>query len=230
MARKVNEEEYIQKRTEILKKAYELITTKGFEAMSIKDITSSLNISKGAFYHYFESKEKLLEALAAQLRERVELTLSPIVKDPNLDAIEKLNKFFENVGEWKSDQMEFLLSMIQVWYMDGNAIIRQKLRSQAIKNLSPLMAEIVKQGVDEGVFISNDPEHDGEVLLVLIQGFNDSISKLLMKQSDIDFVTMSIEKIVSAYTNSLERTLGAPNGSICIAKMDRMIQWLQANA
>jgi AcrR family transcriptional regulator len=32
-----------------------LVFTKGFEQMSIQDILDELHISKGAFYHYFDS-------------------------------------------------------------------------------------------------------------------------------------------------------------------------------
>ncbi len=51
------------RRNEILDVAQRLIYTKGYEQMTIQDILSDLQISKGAFYHYFDSKQALLEAI-----------------------------------------------------------------------------------------------------------------------------------------------------------------------
>jgi AcrR family transcriptional regulator len=48
----------------ILKTAFGLFLQKGYKSISIKDIEIATNLSKGAIYHHFESKEKILiEAL-----------------------------------------------------------------------------------------------------------------------------------------------------------------------
>jgi AcrR family transcriptional regulator len=56
MARTVNEQEYAEKRGQILDAAQRLVYTKGYERMTIGDILADLQISSGAFYHYFDSK------------------------------------------------------------------------------------------------------------------------------------------------------------------------------
>lgn len=45
----------------ITEKAMALIKEYGFDAVKITDICKSADISVGAFYHYFESKEKIIE-------------------------------------------------------------------------------------------------------------------------------------------------------------------------
>ena len=45
----------------ILKTAEKLFFERGFDETSIQDILDVLSISKGGFYHYFESKIALLE-------------------------------------------------------------------------------------------------------------------------------------------------------------------------
>ena len=45
-----------ERRNDILDAARRLIYTKGYEQMTIQDILDELGISKGAFYHYFDSK------------------------------------------------------------------------------------------------------------------------------------------------------------------------------
>lgn len=56
MPRVVKEEDYAARRNEILDVARRLVYTKGYEQMSIQDILDALKISKGAFYHYFDSE------------------------------------------------------------------------------------------------------------------------------------------------------------------------------
>ena len=55
MSRIVKEEEYTLRRNDILDTARRLVYTKGYEQMTIQDILDALQISKGAFYHYFDS-------------------------------------------------------------------------------------------------------------------------------------------------------------------------------
>ena len=63
MARAVKEQEYVAKRNGILDAMQRFVYTKGYEQMTIQDILDDLQISKGAFYHYFDSKQAVLEAL-----------------------------------------------------------------------------------------------------------------------------------------------------------------------
>src|SRR4051812_45260767 len=94
MARTIKANEYAEKRSLILDAAQRLVFAKGYERMTIQDILAELRISSGAFYHYFESKPAVLEAFIERIREQTEKPLLPIVNDPHLPAIEKLQGFF----------------------------------------------------------------------------------------------------------------------------------------
>ena len=62
MARVVNEATYTAQRNAIFDDAPGGVEIKGYEQMALVDILGELNISSGAFYHYFDSKPALLEA------------------------------------------------------------------------------------------------------------------------------------------------------------------------
>src|SRR5438270_3185053 len=94
MPRIVKEEEYAGKRNAILDVAQRLVYSKGYEQMTIQDMLDQLQISKGAFYHYFDSKQALLEALIERTKGEVEQLLIPIVHDPHLPALDKLQRVF----------------------------------------------------------------------------------------------------------------------------------------
>src|SRR5215470_14150869 len=127
MARIVKEEEYAEKRNAILDVAQKLVYSKGYEQMTIQDILDDLQISKGAFYHYFDSKPTLLEALVEHMGGDIEKLLLSIVQDPEVAALQKLQRFFDTLNRFKTARKDFLLALLQGWYKDENAIVRQKL-------------------------------------------------------------------------------------------------------
>ena len=62
MARTVDTEAHAVRREAFVDVAQRLMQTKGYEQMSIQDVLDELDASRGAFYHYFDSKTALLEA------------------------------------------------------------------------------------------------------------------------------------------------------------------------
>jgi len=57
------EQQKSDRRIEILNCSLDLLVSRGFAAMKIRDIADKLNISVGLFFNYFESKEKVYEEL-----------------------------------------------------------------------------------------------------------------------------------------------------------------------
>ncbi len=146
------------RRNQILDTALRLVYTKGYEQMTIQDILDNLQISKGAFYHYFNSKAAVLEALVERIVDEVEPLLLSIVQDPHLSALEKFQRFFDTTARWKTDRKDLMLGLMRMWYADENAIVRQKVFASTLKRVSPLLAEIAHQGVQEGVFTTSYPD------------------------------------------------------------------------
>src|SRR5580765_1795761 len=104
MARAIKEDEYAAKRNQILDMVQRLIYTKGYEQMTIQDVLDGLQMSKGAFYHYFRSKPALLEAMVERMVDQIEGALRPVVDDPDLPALEKLRQFFARGSSWKVER------------------------------------------------------------------------------------------------------------------------------
>ena len=56
-----------ERRGEIINAARELFQTKEYEKVTMQELMDKLNIAKGTIYHYFSSKEELLEAVVEDL-------------------------------------------------------------------------------------------------------------------------------------------------------------------
>ena len=223
MARIVKE--YTIRRNEILDVAQRLVYTVGYEQMTIQDILDELHISKGAFYHYFDSKQALLDALVERMVEEALLVLLPIVQDPNLPALDKIHRFFDAAARWKTAQKAFIMALLQVWYQDSNAIVRQKQIATAVKQVAPLLAQVIHQGIREGTLATPYPDQAGEVVLTLLQAFGDTLAGWIVAPDPTHYVLKDIQHYLEAYTDALERVLGAAPGSLHLVDADMLEEW-----
>lgn len=229
MARTVHEEEYAEKRDEILDAAQRLVYAKGYERMTIQDILADLQISSGAFYHYFDSKPALLEALIERMQEEVEQPLIPIVHDPHLPAVEKLQSFFATLDCSRAAQKASLAKLLRVWFTDYNAIVRQKVDEASVERRAPLLTAIVRQGIQEGFFTTSYPEQIGKVILSLALGRENALARLLLSSEQERDELRYIDDIVAtyaAYTDAIEQVLGTPSRALHRLDAAAVKEWL----
>ena len=78
----------------IIQAAEQLFYTKGYENTSIQDVLDALKLSKGGFYHHFESKLSLLDAISQQRVENSAESCMKAISEGDLHAIDKLNCVF----------------------------------------------------------------------------------------------------------------------------------------
>jgi AcrR family transcriptional regulator len=231
MARTVKKAEYTAKRNQILDAAQRLVYTKGYERMTLQDILADVQISSGAFYHYFDSKPAVLEAFIERIRQAVEQPLLPIVHDPHLSALDKLQRFFDTLDRLRLAHKTDVVKLGRVWYTDDNAIVRQKVDEAVVKQRAPLLTAIVRQGVREGVFTTTYPDQAGEVVLSLLQGMGNTHAKLLLSLEQEGDDLQCIERIVTihaAYMEAIERVLGAPAHSLYRTDAAAVKVWVAA--
>jgi AcrR family transcriptional regulator len=231
MARTVNKAEHTAKRNDILDAAQRLVYTKGYERMTIQDILADVQISSGAFYHYFDSKPAVLEAFIERIQQEVEQPLLPIVHDPQLSAIEKLQGFFDTLDRLRIAHKADVIELGRVWYTDDNAIVRQKVDEAIVKQRAPLLAAIVRQGIREGVFTTAYPDESGEVILALLHGMGNTHAKLMLMIGQEPDPQRSVERIVTthaAYMDAIERVLGVPPHSLYRADAEAVNVWVAA--
>lgn len=215
-----------ERRAEILEVARRLVETRGYEQMTVQDILDELELSKGAFYHYFDSKLGLLEALVERMGDEMEAVAAPIVADRALPAVDKLRRLFDRLARWKTGQKAFLLALLRVWYADENVRVREKARVITRLRLEPLLTAIVREGTRQGVFASGFPEHVGKVVLSLLQGLNEEVGVLVLRSEGADRDAGLLESTIAAYTEALHRALGMPPGSVEFVDPATLEEWL----
>ncbi len=225
MARTVNAAVHAIRRESFVDIAERLIEAKGYDQMSVQDVLDELDASRGAFYHYFEAKADLLEAVVERMVDAVTATVTPIVADPGLSALQKLDGMFAGIARWKGERTELMLALLQVWRSDENALVREKVRLGILNHLAPLLATIIKQGKAEGQFTAASPDYAARVLVSLLQSTNEAAVELFFARQANAISFETVERTLDAYREACDRILGLPDGSLTIANRAILRQW-----
>ena len=216
MPRTVNLAERQVRREAFLDAAERLIRTQGYEQMSVQDVLDTLATSRGAFYHYFDSKQALLEAVVERFADAGLAAVSPVLADPDLPALRKLERLFGGIQQWKAEQKELVLAIVDVWNSDANAIVREKVRRLTAARLQPVLADVVREGVARGQFRVTAPEEAARVLVHLMQGYQDVAVDLFVGGQRGAVRKEDVRRTVAGLTEAFERILGLPAGSVTL--------------
>jgi AcrR family transcriptional regulator len=225
MARTVNPTLYTVRRDAFLDVAQRLVQTKGYETMSIQDVLEQLEASKGAFYHYFDSKQALLEAVVERFADGAIADLAPVLNDPNLPALRKLERFFAGIARRKVEQKDLVLAIIEVWNSDGNAIVREKLRRLTVNRMVPLLSAVIKQGITENAFHVASPDQAAMVFVSLMLGFQELANDYFIARQAGTITFEAVQRSVASFTEAFERILGTPKGSLMLTDESTLHFW-----
>ncbi len=225
MPRTLNPQAHALRRDAFIDAATSLIQAKGYEQMTVQDVLDELDASRGAFYHYFESKEVLLEAVVERTVEVATASVAPLLGDPDLDARRKLEGMFAGISQWKAERTDLMLAIMRVWLSDDNVLVRERLRHATRVRLTPMLAAVVRQGIAEGTFTTGAPDHTARVLVSLILGLNEVATELYVARQANAVTFEHVECALTAYIEAFERILGLRAGSLTMVNGAALRQW-----
>ena len=227
MARTLDLEAHSLRRDAFIDVAQRLIQTKGYEQSSIQDVLDELGASKGAFYHYFDSKSVLLEAVIEQMTDAALAVMAPIVDDPDLPGLGKLQAIFTTLAQWKGERKQFVIELLRVWMSDDNTVVREHFRRSVTTRITPLLTTIVRQGAAEGTFSVSSPEGAASVLVALLQGASEGATQLFLARQANAVSLDDVRSSLASYAEAYERILGLPAGSWLMLDEATLHLWFQ---
>lgn len=168
---KVSAEHTAARRQQILDAALACFDRAGFHRTSMQDIYAESGLSAGAVYHYFSSKEDLVEAIAEQRHAREAELIAEAMDAPDLGRA--LHRLAELYFGWLTDPEEQRRRKVgvQVWaeavHHEG---IRAIVRRGADQRL--LLTGYLARAQDAGqLSLDADPEAITRLYLAIFQGF-----------------------------------------------------------
>lgn len=212
------------RRQEIVLAAEKLFYMKGYENTSIQDVLLEAGISKGGFYHHFESKIKLLEEICvARIEEGCERVRQAIAQCQG-DAVEKFNLLFDVGGFFEAGDLDFIRLMIRVIYQDGCVQLRDMMYKLRVETYEPILQRIVHEGVTDKLFFTRYPDNIARLILVMDNALNDELAGALGTGRGGAEDIMAFVDLLGVYRSGVERLLDAPYGSIRLVGLERVAE------
>ena len=150
----------------IFKATLKLSNEKGFQAMSLRDLSRETGLSMGALYAYFAGKEALLEIIHAQGRAVTGKVLAEVVEDTGaaaerLDSAVRTHLYLSEVmRDW------FFFAYMETRYF-RKAEHRRAMESELYTE--QLFCDILEQGQQEGVFHLESSVLTASVIKAMLQ-------------------------------------------------------------
>ena len=207
----------IERRDQIIEAAEMLFYEKGYEQTSVQDVLDALSLSKGGFYHYFQSKLELLEAVCRRqsVRDAEDMTAAVAQKE---GALDRLNTLLHHCGLLRRDRMDYALLVLRVAYLGGSLQLRACLREGLMETALPMMREIILEGMAENVFFTRFPDDIGELILQLFANITDELAMLIASGAPENQMGDMLTRL-ETYRCSIETLLGAPFGTITLCDL-----------
>lgn len=210
------------RREQILHAAESLFYVKGYEQTTIQDILDALDLSKGGFYHYFDTKLSLLEAICTlRAEESVEIAKEAAAKCAG-DPIMEFNALVLSGGMLNADKLDYVGLLLRVAYRDDGALMRDKLKQRTLELMLPLMDAVIAEGMKTGVFSLPRANLAGELVLRLCAQFTDEVALVLAQEGEETEQLSNILAKLELYRHTVERMLSAPFGSIVLYEMKNL--------
>jgi len=225
VARTLDPQAHKTRRDAFVDAAQALILTRGYDRFSVQDILDAAGASKGAFYHYFESKETLLDAVVDRMADQAMTRVQPLLDDPNLTAPQKLQAVFGGIAAFKAERKDLIVGFMRVWSSDENAVVRERLRRLVARRQLHLLERIVQQGIAERSFASRFPEHLARVLVGFMAGMGELAMELWVGRQDGTITFEEVKRTFDAYLEAFERIVGAGPGSLQFLDEQTLETW-----
>ena len=138
-----------QTRQALIDSALELFGSRGYAVTSVQEITEAAGVTKGAFYHHFESKEDLLALIHDQFLDLQLAMLREALlrdEDPAARLRELLRALLATTARYQAN--------VTVFYLERRHLTGERFEAMRRKRdeFDRLFLQVIERGIDEGKF------------------------------------------------------------------------------
>ncbi|WNS41963.1 TetR/AcrR family transcriptional regulator [Paenibacillus sp. MMS20-IR301] len=194
------------RRNEILDAAQELFGRKGFDGTSTGDILAKVGIARGTLYYHFKSKEDIMNALIERYSASILGAAQDIARDTSIPVLERILRVIMALNISSGDDSGSSKEIMEHIHKPQNALMHQKIQKVIISGVPPVLADIIREGIRQGIFNTPYPYECMEMIVIYANTIFDG-----------DLVELTEEARMSrviAFISNAERLLGAEQGSL----------------
>lgn len=212
------------RRQAIVDAARELFCKKGYLETTVDDILSELNCSKGSFYHYFDSKLAVLQAICET---KVQESFDRYRQTRVTSTREKLNSLLYWAQPFRPEEEEWLLVTLRL-RMRGEGLVMDGAMRQSQRQLfKPELENLMLILNETGAAHISRPRIE-DVVFEAFTAFGDELCETIVQCAAQDrTVAHDVTQVVEAARFLWERVLDMDYGSMELIKLDEMLPVLE---
>lgn len=193
----------MSKRDRILDAMQSLLEDNLASSASVSDIAKKAGIAKGGLYYYFKSKDEVFDALIQRSYESAISKSEELANNTEIKAIDKMQMLFTNYVKASCDSSQQNIN--EVLHNQEKALVHLKSLKVTVEKMSPIISDIINQGIKEGTFNCAFPSQVSKVLL--------STLAFLLDNSIFNWSQEESINILKGLADMMEKTLEAPKDS-----------------
>ncbi len=192
----------MERRNEILDAADELFGQKGFDGTSTNDILEKVGIARGTLYYHFKSKEDIMDALIERYNTQILGSAKEIASNKNIPVHERIVRVVMALNISGGNGKE----IIDHIHKPQNALMHQKIQKVIINGLPPILTEIIREGIEQGLFSTPYPYECMEMIV--------AYTNTVFDDDMVDLTDEERAARIPAFIFNVERLLGVESGSL----------------
>ena len=193
----------------ILDALQKLLEQKNLQTISVSEIAQTAGIGKGSIYYYFSSKNAIFEALVERNYKKPLQVAKTLAKQTEVAPFTRLAMIFQACRSSSSAFLSRESSAAESSTpasAQEKALLHQKYINHLITELKPVLAVIIKQGIDAGEIRFDRPEELAEIALIVLS--------VKMDNTIVPSPREEIENTIAALIALLEKGTDNPPGSL----------------
>lgn len=136
------------RKEEILSKATQLFSERGFSAVSMRDIASAIDIKASSLYNHLTSKQEMLSEIIGQLASEFVTHITRVQANSTLNIQQKLALIIEHHINLSLHQPQVIAVLNTEWiHLDGEHLQEFKAKRFDYENT---FRQIIKEGISKG--------------------------------------------------------------------------------
>ena len=188
----------------ILDALQNLLENRRLKTISVSEIAQTAGIGKGSIYYYFPSKDAILEALVERNYEKPLSTAKNLSSQTDIPPFTRMAMIFQAC---RNSSTEYLRSGEESEVGAAEkALLHQKYMNHLISEFKPVLAEIIRQGIDAGEIHFSKPEALAEIVLIVLT--------VKMDNTVVPSSREEIEETIAGLVSLVEKGTDNPPGSL----------------
>ncbi len=213
------------RRDELLDVAWELCRTDGFDSMNVEQVTRTAGVAKGTFYHYFASKDAMLEQLVQRFGDRLFDHLSASLSGHDGTGAEQLKTIMDAASSYKLAQAD--ITYASFLYRPENLALRHRLFGSWREHARQVLLPVIRSGCADGSFSVADDAGATDLVLLLWFDAADQLWERALLAPDADsFAAVMLGGAASIY-QAQERILGLPEGTFNLPVQPELLELIR---